>query len=137
MAARVVLILGSGPRIGDAVSGKFAAEGYKVAFVSRKGTDSINEQGYLSLQTDLANPDPSLLATVFDKVKSEFKAAPSVVVYNAGFIYADQRQADGKIAGQDVSGPAHADFYTQLAASGAKDVPWHATFVKDKGYVKF
>lgn len=84
MAARVVLILGSGPRIGDAVSGKFAAERYKVAFVSRKGTDSINEQGYLSLQTDLANPDPSLLATVFDKVKSEFKAAPSVVVYNAG-----------------------------------------------------
>lgn len=84
MTTRVVLVLGSGPRIGDAVSGKFAAEGYKVALVSRKGTDSINEKGYLSLQADFANADPSLLASVFDKVRSEFEAAPSVVIYNAG-----------------------------------------------------
>lgn len=53
------------------------------------------------------------------------------------FIYADQRQPDGKLAGPTVSGPAHADFFSQLAASGAENVPWHATFVKDKGYVKF
>ena len=84
MATRTVLILGSGPRIGDAVSEKFAADGYKVALVSRKGTNSINEKGYLSLQADFANADPSLLASIFNKVKSEFKVAPSVVVYNAG-----------------------------------------------------
>ncbi|OKL58558.1 hypothetical protein UA08_06065 [Talaromyces atroroseus] len=233
MATRTVLILGSGPRIGDAVSEKFAAEGYKVALVSRKGTNSINEKGYLSLQADFANTDPSLLASIFDKVKSEFNAAPSVVVYNAGsitpppdadsvlsipsarvtndlnvnvvspyiaaqeaikhwetlptegkklfiytgnicnvailpvplllnggmgkaaaaywlgvadgaytakgyrFVYADQRQDDGKLAGPTVNGPAHADFFAQLAATGANDIPWHATFVKDKGYVKF
>ena len=83
---RSVLILGSGPRIGEAVSEKFAAEGYKVALVSRKGTNSINEKGYLSLQADFANTDPSVLASVYDKVKSEFKVAPSVVVYNAGSI---------------------------------------------------
>lgn len=86
MAARSVLILGSGPRIGEAVSAKFAAEGYKVALVSRKGTDSINEKGYLSLKADFANTDPSHLASVFDKIKSEFKVAPSVVIYNAGSI---------------------------------------------------
>jgi NAD(P)-dependent dehydrogenase (short-subunit alcohol dehydrogenase family) len=86
MATRTVLILGSGPRIGDALSEKFAAEGYKVALVSRKGTDSINEKGYLSLQADFANTDPSLLSSIFEKVKSEFNAAPSVVVYNAGSI---------------------------------------------------
>ena len=86
MAPRTVLILGSGPRIGDAVSEKFAADGYKVALVSRKGTNSINEKGYLSLQADFANTDPSILASVFDKVKSEFKEAPSIVVYNAGSI---------------------------------------------------
>ncbi|TGO34706.1 hypothetical protein BHYA_0185g00100 [Botrytis hyacinthi] len=277
MATKTVLILGSGPRIGEAVSEKFAAEGYKVAIVSRKGTNSVNEKGYLSLSADFANTDPSILASIFDKVKSEFSAAPSVVIYNAGsitpppdaesalsipsfpttlvaphkvpqrlnllpkrtlyarfpsgtflvhenanfvvpqarvtndlninvvtpfiaaqeaikgwetlpaeskkvfiytgnicnvavlpvplllnggmgkaataywlgvadgaytakgyrFIYADQRQADGKIAGQAVNGPAHADFYSQLAASGAKNVPWHATFVKDQGYTKF
>ncbi|ATZ58390.1 hypothetical protein BCIN_16g01870 [Botrytis cinerea B05.10] len=233
MATKTVLILGSGPRIGEAVSEKFAAEGYKVAIVSRKGTDSVNEKGYLSLSADFANTDPSILASVFDKFKSEFSTAPSVVIYNAGsitpppdaesalsipsarvandlnvnvvtpfiaaqeaikgwetlpeeskkvfiytgnicnvavlpvplllnggmgkaataywlgvadgaytakgyrFIYADQRQADGKIAGQAVNGPAHADFYSQLAASGAENVPWHATFVKDQGYTKF
>lgn len=86
MAPRTVLILGSGPRIGDAVSEKFAADGYKVAIVLRKGTNSINEKGYLSLQADFANTDPSILASVFDKVKSEFKEAPSIVVYNAGSI---------------------------------------------------
>lgn len=86
MATKTVLILGSGPRIGEAVSEKFAAEGYKVAIVSRKGTDSVNEKGYLSLSADFANTDPSILASVFDKVKSEFSTAPSVVIYNAGSI---------------------------------------------------
>lgn len=83
MATPVILILGSGSRVGAAISDKFAADGYKVAIVSRKGTNSINEKGYLSLQADFANTDPSVLASVFDKVKSEFKTAPSVVVYNA------------------------------------------------------
>ncbi|TVY44004.1 hypothetical protein LSUB1_G001774 [Lachnellula subtilissima] len=238
MATRTVLILGSGPRIGSAVSEKFAADGYKVALVSRNGTNSINNKGYLSLQADFADIDPSLLASIFEKVKTEFNAPPSVVVYNAGsitppsdpdsalsvpstrvindlnvnvispfiaaqhaikhweilptgvpklfiytgnicnvailpiplllnggmgkaasaywlgvadgayaakgyrqeicfFLYADQRLLDGKLAGKAVDGPAHADFYTRLAASGADGVPWHATFVKDKGYVKF
>jgi len=225
MTTRAVLILGSGPRIGEAVSEKFASEGYKVAIVSRKGTNSINEKGYLSLQADFADTKPSILASIFENVKSQFGVAPSVVVYNAGgftlppdansalsissadvtkdlnvnvvspfiaaqeavkhwetlpteskklfiytgnicnvavlpvplllnggmgkaafsycigfadgayaakgyrFIYADQRQEDGKIAGPDVNGPAHANFYTELAASGANNVPWHATFV--------
>lgn len=86
MSAPVVLILGAGPRIGEAVSAKFAANGYKVALASRKGTNSIDKQGYLSLQVDLANPEPSILASVFERVKSEFKVAPSVVIYNAGSI---------------------------------------------------
>lgn len=38
--------------------------------------------------------------------------------------------------GMALDGPAHADFFTQLAAHEGK-VPWHATFVKDKGYVQF
>ena len=35
-----------------------------------------------------------------------------------------------------IDGPAHAEFYMQLA-SHEDNVPWHATFVKDKGYVHF
>jgi hypothetical protein len=52
------------------------------------------------------------------------------------FFYADERNADGSIKGMQLDGDAHAEFYVQLA-KGEGEVPWHATFVKDKGYVKF
>jgi hypothetical protein len=35
-----------------------------------------------------------------------------------------------------LDGDAHAEFYAHLA-TGAKDVPWHATFVKGQGYTRF
>lgn len=38
--------------------------------------------------------------------------------------------------GGGLDGPAHGEFYAQLAHS-TKDIPWHATFVKGKGYVRF
>ncbi|KAF1841391.1 NAD(P)-binding protein [Cucurbitaria berberidis CBS 394.84] len=52
------------------------------------------------------------------------------------FFYVDERIADGKQKGIAIDGPAHADFFAQLAEH-QEGVPWHATFVKDKGYVKF
>lgn len=52
------------------------------------------------------------------------------------FFYADERAADGKNIGPVLSGPAHGDFFAQLAKHEG-NVPWLATFVKDKGYVKF
>lgn len=79
--APIVLILGSGPRIGTAITSTFAAAGYKVAIASRKGTDSLTEQGHLSIKADFAHPDS--VAGVFDAVKIEFGAAPGIVIYNA------------------------------------------------------
>jgi hypothetical protein len=38
--------------------------------------------------------------------------------------------------GNNVDGPAHGEFYAQLVQR-EKEVPWLATFVKGKGYVKF
>lgn len=35
-----------------------------------------------------------------------------------------------------LDGPAHANFFAQLADHEG-DIPWLATFVKDKGYVHF
>jgi hypothetical protein len=35
-----------------------------------------------------------------------------------------------------LDGAAHGEFYAQLAKQ-EEVVPWHATFVKDKGYVQF
>ncbi|RSM03605.1 hypothetical protein CDV31_010402 [Fusarium ambrosium] len=226
----VLLILGAGPRIGASVAEKFALNGYKVAIASRSGTDSKNEEGILSLKVDLGKPDS--IPGIFEAAKTEFQAAPSVVVYNAPaftyppdkdsalsipvesfvadlnvntvspyvaaqhavagwetlpkeskktfiytgnilnvsvfpvammldlgvgksasaywigaadilykargfrFFYADERTEDGKIIGKDVDGSAHAEFYAQLVKQEG-DIPWQATFVKDKGYVAF
>ena len=80
-ATSTVLILGSGPRIGAAISETFAANGYKVAVAARKGTDSKTDKGFLSIKADFTQPES--VAAVFDAVKAEFGAAPDIVIYNA------------------------------------------------------
>ncbi|KAL3447685.1 hypothetical protein BJX65DRAFT_276556 [Aspergillus insuetus] len=52
------------------------------------------------------------------------------------FFYADERNADATFMGNELNGDAHADFFEQLARHEG-EVPWLATFVKGKGYVKF
>ena len=52
------------------------------------------------------------------------------------FFYADERKSDGSLKGMAIDGDAHAEFYLQLAKQESS-LPWHATFVKDQGYVKF
>ncbi len=81
MAPPVALILGSGPRVGAAVASAFAADGYKVAVVARKGSNSKTDEGYLSIMADLSNPDS--VPGVFEAVMAEFGVAPGVVIYNA------------------------------------------------------
>ncbi|KAF5695617.1 short-chain dehydrogenase reductase like yusS [Fusarium denticulatum] len=82
MAAKspIVLILGSGPNIGQSVARKFASEGFRVAIASRsqKETDSTDQQ--LNIKTDLTKPLE--VADAFSKVKTIF-GTPSVVVYDA------------------------------------------------------
>ncbi|KAI1165876.1 NAD(P)-binding protein [Nemania serpens] len=226
----VVLILGSGPRVGSSVARTFAKNGYRVAVTSRGGTGSKTEEGYLSIKADFSKPES--IPGIFDAVKAEFNAAPTTVVYNAAaltpppkegslfsisadslssdlnvntvspyiaaqqavagwetlpaetkkafiytgnilnvvtppiplyttlgagkagaafwigvadatvsakgyrFFYADERVADGNSKGAAIDGPAHAEFFAQLAAHEG-DIPWLATFVAGKGYVKF
>jgi hypothetical protein len=81
MAAKspIVLILGSGPNIGQSVARRFASEGYKVAIASRsqKETDSTDKQ--LNIKTDLTKPLE--VADAFSKVKTTF-GTPGVVIYN-------------------------------------------------------
>jgi NAD(P)-dependent dehydrogenase (short-subunit alcohol dehydrogenase family) len=78
-STRIVLILGAGPRVGAAIAGTFANNGYKVAVASRSGKAS--SEGYLSLKADFSKPDS--IPEVFSAVRSHFNAAPNVVVYNA------------------------------------------------------
>ena len=80
-SAPVALILGAGPRVGAAVVEKFASNGYKVALASRSGTGTKTAQGLLSLKADFTKPEA--VPALFEAVKAEFDAFPTVVVYNA------------------------------------------------------
>ncbi|KAH7158336.1 hypothetical protein DER46DRAFT_626869 [Fusarium sp. MPI-SDFR-AT-0072] len=82
MAAKspIVLILGSGPNIGQSVARKFASEGYKVAIASRSQKEADSTDKQLNIKTDLTKPLE--VADAFSKVKTTF-GTPSIVVYNA------------------------------------------------------
>ena len=77
----VALIFGAGPRVGAALIESFTAKGYKVATVSRK---KLSTPGILSLTVDLSETDK--IPSIFEAVRKEFGAAPSVVIQvAAGF----------------------------------------------------
>jgi NAD(P)-dependent dehydrogenase (short-subunit alcohol dehydrogenase family) len=77
----IVLILGTGPRVGAAICKTFAADGYKIATASRKGSESKSDDGILSIKADFTQPES--IPSVFDSIKAKFGAAPSIVIYNA------------------------------------------------------
>jgi NAD(P)-dependent dehydrogenase (short-subunit alcohol dehydrogenase family) len=80
-ASPVVLILGAGPRIGASVAEKFASNGYQVAVASRSGSGTKTPNSFFSFKADFAKPDS--IPAIFEAVKNEFHAAPSVIIYNA------------------------------------------------------
>lgn len=81
MASLVALVLGAGPNSGNAIGRNLAAQGYKLALVSRKANESESTDSELRIAADFA--DPSSIPGVFDKVKAKL-GIPSVVVYNGG-----------------------------------------------------
>ncbi|ORY25565.1 putative short chain type dehydrogenase [Naematelia encephala] len=76
----VILILGAGPNIGQAVARTFAYHGYKVAVAARsiKAADSTDNQ--LNIPSDFSKTSDVINA--FAQTKSRF-GVPSVVIYNA------------------------------------------------------
>ncbi|EXJ78318.1 hypothetical protein A1O3_09479 [Capronia epimyces CBS 606.96] len=84
-------------------------------------------------------PVPLMLDLGMGKSASAFWIGLAAATYSARgyrFFYADERHLDGKFKGMALDGAAHGEFYAQLARHEG-NVPWHATFVKDKGYVQF
>lgn len=75
----VILILGAGPNIGQAVARTFASKGYKVALATRSLNEADSTDSQLNIKSDFANSDD--VVNAFDKVKKVF-GIPSVVVYN-------------------------------------------------------
>ncbi|KAH8660085.1 hypothetical protein BX600DRAFT_438309 [Xylariales sp. PMI_506] len=84
-------------------------------------------------------PMPMMLNIGMGKSASAFWVGLADASYSARgfrFFYADERTAEGKLKGMQLDGPAHGEFYEQLAKHEG-NVPWHATFVKGEGYVQF
>ena len=78
-ASPVILILGSGPNVGQSVARAFAAKGYKVAVASRTSKEEDSTADQVNISSDLSDPDS--VTKIFSKVK-ELLGLPSVVVYN-------------------------------------------------------
>ncbi|TAQ90334.1 hypothetical protein B7494_g1350 [Chlorociboria aeruginascens] len=76
----VILILGAGPNIGQAVARTFASKGYKVALAARSLREADSTDNQLNITSDFANPDD--VVNAFTRVKKVL-GIPSVVVYNA------------------------------------------------------
>ena len=81
MAAKspVVLILGAGPNIGQAVARNFASKGYKVALASRSLEEADSTDSQLNIKSDFSKTED--VVNAFTKVQKVF-GIPSVVVYN-------------------------------------------------------
>ncbi|KAH8197777.1 hypothetical protein TruAng_008066 [Truncatella angustata] len=79
MSGPIVLILGAGKGVGLASASYFAAQGYRVAVVSRSiSADAY--PSYLTINADLA--DPKSIEPIFERVRSSL-GEPNVVIYNA------------------------------------------------------
>lgn len=75
----LLLLLGAGPNVGQTVSKKFQANGYRVALAARSLSDSKVSDHEWSYKIDLGNP--SAIEGLFSKVSKEV-GIPNVVVYN-------------------------------------------------------
>lgn len=84
-ASPVLLILGSGPKVGASVAKKFLNNGYRVATASRSKQTQQENDNELSIKLDLSKPQD--IPAVFVKVKETFGVAPSVVVHNSEYIH--------------------------------------------------
>ncbi|TKA69461.1 hypothetical protein B0A55_08329 [Friedmanniomyces simplex] len=85
MAAKspVVLILGAGSNVGQAVARTFASKGYKVALAARSLKDADSTDDQLHIPSDFSKTED--VVSAFAKVKKVF-GIPSVVIYNVSAV---------------------------------------------------
>jgi NAD(P)-dependent dehydrogenase (short-subunit alcohol dehydrogenase family) len=75
----VILILGAGANVGQAVARTFASQGYKVALAARSLNEADSTDNQLNIPSDFSKTDD--IVNAFAKVKKVF-GIPSVVIYN-------------------------------------------------------
>ncbi|KAK7225422.1 hypothetical protein V2G26_013425 [Clonostachys chloroleuca] len=84
-------------------------------------------------------PAPRVLDLGMGKAASAFWVGVADASYAAKgfrFFYTDERKSDGQPVSTEIDGDAHSEFYLELITHEGQ-IPWHATFVKDQGYVQF
>jgi NAD(P)-dependent dehydrogenase (short-subunit alcohol dehydrogenase family) len=75
----IILILGAGPNIGQAVARTFAAKGYRVALAARSVKEADNTDNLLNISSDFSKTED--VVNAFEQTKKTF-GIPSVVIYN-------------------------------------------------------
>ncbi|KAL6897437.1 hypothetical protein GGI43DRAFT_428605 [Trichoderma evansii] len=129
----VVLILGAGPNVGQAVARLFASKGYKVGLAARslKEVDSTDNQ--LNISSDFSKIDD--MVNAFAKVKEAF-GIPSVVVYNVSAVSFNPADDPFALSLADLSRDMTINIYSvfvaaQQAISGFAQLPVSAarTFI--------
>lgn len=78
----IILILGAGPNIGQAVARTFASKGYRVVLAARSLREADSTDNQLNITIDFANPED--IVNAFTRVKKVL-GIPSVVVYNGKY----------------------------------------------------
>ncbi|PVI01080.1 hypothetical protein DM02DRAFT_706490 [Periconia macrospinosa] len=103
-------------------------------------TDSTKTFIYTGNVQNVRHLAPPMFATIGSgKAASAYWIGTADTMYaeqGYRFFYADERKDNGDMTGAEVDPDAHGQFYAMLAAGGGQ-IPWHATFVKEKGYVRF
>ena len=79
MSKPIVLLFGSGKRIGAHTVQTFKANGYRVAQTARSLQPGDSDENTLSIQCDLAKSDA--VTNAFETVRKQW-GEPSVVIYN-------------------------------------------------------
>lgn len=79
----ILLILGAGPNVATSTAALFAAQGYKVALVSR-GFSASFDPSYTHIRADLTAP--GTVHKAFAEVKAKFGNPPNVVIHNGASI---------------------------------------------------
>ncbi|KAF4460740.1 short-chain dehydrogenase [Fusarium albosuccineum] len=135
MAAKspVILILGAGPNIGQAVARTFASKGYKVAFASRSVKEADSTDSQLNIPSDFSKTDD--VVNAFTKVKKVF-GIPSVVVYNVSAVHFTPADDPFALSLADLNHDTTVNIYSafiaaQQAVSGFAQLPESAarTFI--------
>ncbi|KAK5112200.1 hypothetical protein LTR85_011633 [Meristemomyces frigidus] len=136
MAAKspIVLILGAGSNIGQAVARTFASEGYKVALAARSLNEADSTNDHLNIASDFSTSDD--VVNAFSKVEEVF-GIPSVAIYNVSavtFTHADDPFA---ISLADFSRDTTINIHSAFGVgkSGAAHMIWAASAAyQDRGY---